>query len=246
MNPVILQARDLHKDFRMGEISVQALRGIDFRLRPGEFVAVMGPSGSGKSTLLHILAGLENPSGGTVTLGEREYSQLRDQELTLLRRREIGVVFQFFNLLSNLSALENVLLPLLLDGQPMQKSRDRAQQALAWVGLSDREQHTPDRLSGGEQQRAALARAMVFQPSLLLADEPTGNLDRASGENILRLLRRAADELGQTVVMVTHDPVAASYADRVVFLADGLVVHEIEGDEINPEAIIRVQVPLKN
>lgn len=239
-----IQARQIKKQYQMGEVTVEALQGLDFIVQPGEFVAIMGPSGSGKSTLLHLLAGLDIPSEGLIEIGDQPLFQLSDQDLTLLRRRKIGVVFQFFNLLPSLTALENVALPLLLDGQPMQECRTRAEQSLAWVGLQDRANHTPDRLSGGEQQRAALARAMITQPDILLADEPTGNLDRASGERVLMLLRQAADELQQTIVMVTHDPWGASFADRVVFLSDGRLIHELTGEQVSHEGIISTQATL--
>ena len=246
MDKAIMHAHDLRKDFQMGEVTVHALQGVDLALQQGQFLAIMGPSGSGKSTLLHILSGLERPSAGVVELGSRSLTQMSDKDLTLLRRRKIGVVFQFFNLLPNLNAVENVALPLLLDGHPLAYSRERALQTLAWVGLDERVNHTPDRLSGGEQQRVALARALVFQPQLLLADEPTGNLDRASGEQVLILLKRACSSTGQTIVMVTHDPLAASFADRVVFLADGFIVDELSGGDLTPEIIIKVQARLQS
>lgn len=243
-NKTSLQASQVKKQYQMGEMTVDALQGVDFSVRSGEFVAIMGPSGSGKSTLLHLLAGLDIPTEGLIEVGDQPFLQLSDKDLTLLRRRKIGVVFQFFSLLPSLTALENITLPLLLDGQPMHQCRARAEQVLAWVGLEDRASHTPDRLSGGEQQRTALARAMIFQPDILLADEPTGNLDRNSGERVLQLLRRAVDELGQTIVMVTHDPWGASFADRVVFLSDGRVIHELKGEHVNHEGIISTQASL--
>ena len=239
-----LNAKQVKKRYQMGEVAVDALQGVDFSVSQGEFVAIMGPSGSGKSTLLHLLAGLDIPTEGLIEVGDQPFVQLSDKDLTLLRRRKIGVVFQFFNLLPSLTTLENIALPLLLDGQPMRQCRAHAKQALVWVGLEDRANHTPDRLSGGEQQRAALARAMIFQPEILLADEPTGNLDRASGERVLLLLRQAADELNQTVIMVTHDPWGASFADRVVFISDGRVVHELKGDRVNHDGIISAQASL--
>jgi putative ABC transport system ATP-binding protein len=245
MTETMIRARHLHKNFHMGEVVVHAIQDVTIEARPGEFIAIMGPSGSGKSTLLHLLAGLEDPTTGEIELGDQAYLQLSDRELTLLRRRKIGVVFQFFNLLPNLTALENIALPLLLDGQSMRNCRVQARQALIWVGLEDRGEHTPDRLSGGEQQRAALARALVYQPELLLADEPTGNLDRAAGERMLKLLRKAADEKRQTIMMVTHDAVAASWADRVVFLSDGRLIDEIKGKCLTLEAISIAQAHLE-
>ena len=236
----LIEARQLHKVYPMGEVSVEALRGIDLAVARGEFLAIMGPSGSGKSTLLHLLGGLEGASAGDVALDEESLTDLGERAVTLLRRRRIGVVFQFFNLLPTMSAEENVALPLLLDGRPWRECKARAGEALAWVGLADRARHTPDRLSGGEQQRAALARALVIRPEVLLADEPTGNLDRAAGALVLDLLRRACDESGQTVVMVTHDPSAAARADRVVFLRDGRVVNELRGPGLTAESIAQV------
>jgi putative ABC transport system ATP-binding protein len=246
MNEASMRAKQLKRNYQMGEVTVQALKGIDLELRPREFIAIMGPSGSGKSTLLHLLAGLDVPNDGTIELGKWDYSTLTDRDLTLLRRRKIGIVFQFFNLLPNLTALENVALPLLLDGQSLRQSHETAKQVLAWVGLQDREAHTADRLSGGEQQRVALARALVFQPDLILADEPTGNLDRASGEQVLKLFRRAVEDNGQTIVMVTHDPLAAAHADRVVFLSDGLVADEIQAENLSADAIARAQAIIQD
>ena len=236
----LIEARQLHKVYPMGEVSVEALRGVDLAVGRGEFLAIMGPSGSGKSTLLHLLGGLEGVSAGDVALDEKSLADLSERAVTLLRRRRIGVVFQFFNLLPTMSAEENVALPLLLDGRPWRECTARAGEALAWVGLAERAHHTPDRLSGGEQQRAALARALVIRPEVLLADEPTGNLDRAAGALVLDLLRRACDESGQTVVMVTHDPSAAARADRVVFLRDGRVVNELRGPGLTAESIAQV------
>jgi len=236
MAPVI-EARQLHKVYAMGEMSVAALRGVDLAVGRGEFLAIMGPSGSGKSTLLHLLGGLEGASAGEVALEESTLAELGERAMTVLRRRRIGVVFQFFNLLPTMTAEENVALPLLLDGRPWHECTGRAAEALAWVGLADRGHHTPDRLSGGEQQRVALARALVIHPQVLLADEPTGNLDRAAGTLVLDLLRRACDEAGRTVVMVTHDPSAAARADRVVFLRDGRVVNELRGPGLTVDSL---------
>ena len=236
MAPVI-EARKLQKVYAMGEMSVAALRGVDLAVGRGEFLAIMGPSGSGKSTLLHLLGGLEGASAGEVALEESTLAELGERAMTVLRRRRIGVVFQFFNLLPTMTAEENVALPLLLDGRPWAECTLRAGEALAWVGLADRAHHTPDRLSGGEQQRVALARALVIHPQVLLADEPTGNLDRAAGALVLDLLRRACDESGQSVVMVTHDPWAAVRADRVVFLRDGRVVNELRGPGLTVDSL---------
>jgi putative ABC transport system ATP-binding protein len=236
-----IEARNLRKRYLLGEVPVEALQGVDLVVTPGEFIAIMGPSGSGKSTLLHLLGGLDTASEGEVVFQGRPLSSFSDHEITLLRRRRIGVVFQFFNLLPTMTAVENVALPLLLDGVPVRQCTTRALESLAWVGLEGRAQHTPDRMSGGEQQRVALARALVTRPELLLADEPTGNLDSVSGERVLNLLRRARDEIGHTVVMVTHDPAAAAHADRVVFLRDGKVLLEIRGPGLSSEAIVHAQ-----
>jgi putative ABC transport system ATP-binding protein len=240
MDPILV-AEDLQMRYPMGAMLVEALGGVDLAIDRGEFVAVMGPSGSGKSTLLHLLGGLEEASGGDVRLSGQSLAQLGDRELTLLRRRKVGVVFQFFNLMPTMTAEENVGLPLLLDGAPADEVSRRAAEALDWVGLAERRRHTPDRLSGGEQQRVALARALITHPDLVLADEPTGNLDSASGEQVLSLLRRACDERGQTVLMVTHDPAAAARADRVIFLGDGKIRDELRGPGLTPEAVARAR-----
>ena len=217
----LLEAVGLRKRYAMGEVSVEALRGVDFVVKRGEFVAIMGPSGSGKSTLLHLLGGLDDPTDGEVLLAGQPLAQLSDDRLTLIRRRQVGFVFQFFNLLPTLTAAENVALPLLIDGRRLEDYEERIADLLALVGLADRAGHRPDQLSGGEQQRVAIARAFVNDPEVVLADEPTGNLDSAAGEEILRLLRRMRDEKGQTIVMVTHNEHAAEYADRIVRLRDG-------------------------
>jgi putative ABC transport system ATP-binding protein len=215
----------------MGEVTVDALCGVDFQVRQGEFVAIMGPSGSGKSTLLHLLGGLDTPSDGEVTLGGRKLAHMSDDEVTIIRRRQVGFVFQFYNLLPTLSAAENVALPLLIDGKRLGDYAAWVDELLDLVGLGGRRDHRPDQLSGGEQQRVAIARALVTEPMIVLADEPTGNLDSKSGKEVLGLLRRACDEKGQTIVMVTHDPYAASFAERVVFLRDGQMVRQLKGGD---------------
>ncbi len=222
----ILQAQDLSKQYRMGATTVNALIGVNLAVEPGEFLAVMGPSGSGKSTLLHLLGGLDQPSSGKVILDGQRLSDLSDKQATLLRRRRIGFVFQFFNLLPTLTAEENLALPLLIDRRPLRQYQDRIDELLALVDLEERRAHKPDQLSGGEQQRVAIARAMVTEPAIVLADEPTGNLDTLAGDGVLRLLRRACHERSQTLIMVTHNPRAASHADRILFLRDGQVVGE--------------------
>ena len=226
----VLETRELKKQYQLGAHSVNALDGVDFLVEQGEFIAIMGPSGSGKSTLLHLIGGLDKPSEGEVTLAGQALSRLSDKKITLLRRRNVGFVFQFYNLLPTLTAEENITLPLVIDGKNTRKYRERLDTLLELIGLSDRRRHKPDQLSGGEQQRVALARALITEPAIVLADEPTGNLDSKTGTKIMELLRRSRDELGQTIVVVTHDPRAASYADRVVFLRDGNVVRDLKFD----------------
>ncbi|HWH45516.1 MAG TPA: ABC transporter ATP-binding protein [Thermoleophilaceae bacterium] len=212
-------ARELRKIYLQGETEVHALRGVDMTVEAGEFVAIMGPSGSGKSTLLHLVGALDTPTAGELEIAGVPLSGLGEAELTEIRRDRIGFVFQFFNLLPTLTAAENVGLPALIAGE---RPSGRARELLGVVGLADRADHLPSQLSGGEQQRISIARALLREPELVLADEPTGNLDSASGEIVLDLLRRLADD-GQTVVMVTHDDGAAARADRIVRLHDGLV-----------------------
>jgi putative ABC transport system ATP-binding protein len=217
-----IEARGLVKRYRMGEVETAVLNGVDLAIARGQFVAVMGPSGSGKSTLLHLLGGLDRPTSGEVYVAGRALSKLNDDDLTLLRRRRIGFIFQAFNLLPTLTAEENVALPLLADDRP--PAGNRVRDLLDLVRLSDRRGHRPDQLSGGQQQRVAIARALVTDPDLILADEPTGNLDWKSGTIVLETLRKICDGLGATIVMVTHDPRAASFANRVVYVKDGQIV----------------------
>jgi putative ABC transport system ATP-binding protein len=224
-NGAVVNATDLVRRFGHGETAVDALRGVSLAVRAGELVAVMGPSGSGKSTLMHLMAALDKPTSGTVTIAGDDVGSLSDRDVTLLRRRHIGFVFQFFNLLPMLTAEENILLPLsIASAKP-----DPAFFAdlMRRVGLEDRKSHRPAELSGGQQQRVAIARSLVAQPTVVFADEPTGNLDSKTGTEILELLRSSTSDLGQTMVMVTHDAQAASIADRVLFLADGLIVREL-------------------
>lgn len=218
---VAVAARDIFKTYRQGEDEIRALRGVDIDVRRGEFVAITGASGSGKSTLLHILGGLDRPDRGGVAVEDRDLSQLSDEDLARLRRRRLGFVLQFFNLLPTLDARENVAFPLLLDAAP--DALERADRMLTDVGLADRTTHRPSQLSGGEQQRVALARALVTEPAVVIADEPTGNLDSNTGSEILALLRRTADA-GQTIVLATHDRAIAGFADRIVRLTDGILV----------------------
>jgi putative ABC transport system ATP-binding protein len=224
----ILEASEIRKQYQMGRHTIDALAGVNFKVEKGEFVAIMGPSGSGKSTLLHLLGGLDTPSQGEITLADKKLSKLNEKAATLARRHNVGFVFQFFNLLPTLTAEENILLPVIIDGKNPRKYRERLASLLELVGLTDRRHHKPDQLSGGEQQRVAIARALITQPAILLADEPTGNLDSKTGTTIMELLRRSAQELGQTVIVVTHDPKAAAFASRVVFLRDGNVVTTFE------------------
>jgi putative ABC transport system ATP-binding protein len=224
-NGAVVHARELTRRYGEGETAVDALRGVSVDIAPGKATAVMGPSGSGKSTRMHILAGLDKPTSGDVEIAGTSIGKLSDNALTKLRREHIGFVFQFFNLLPMLSAKENILLPLTIAGE---KPEDGwFEKLVADVGLSDRLSHRPSELSGGQQQRVAIARGLVSRPTVLFADEPTGNLDSATGGEILELLRRSVDEYGQTMVMVTHDARAASMANRVLFLADGQIVREL-------------------
>jgi putative ABC transport system ATP-binding protein len=222
----VLETRELRKTFGEGEAQVEALRGVDMGVRQGEMLAIMGRSGSGKSTLLTLLGGVDVPSSGQVLLEGTDLATLSDDQRTLIRRHRIGFVFQQFNLLPILTAAENVALPLELDGLPANEAHQRAAEMLELVGMGSRCTHIPGKLSGGEQQRVAVARALVIQPAIVLADEPTGNLDSLNGKRVTRLLRNLVDEHGQTIVLVTHDPVVADQADRIVHLSDGLVERE--------------------
>ena len=219
----VLDARDLKKTYQIGQVQVLALAGVSFVVKTGEFVAIVGASGSGKSTLLHLLGGLDRPSAGSVVLNGVAIESLSERELARVRRQQLGFVFQAFNLLPAMSALENVALPLLLDGQSMNEAGKRAQAELERLGLGDRAAHRPGELSGGEMQRVAIARALVTRPLVLLADEPTGNLDTKAGAAVLEILRRLSQEEGQTVVLVTHDTKAAALASRLITLGDGRV-----------------------
>jgi len=224
-----IEIRGLSKSFGSGDTKVRALDGVDLDIERGGMVAIMGPSGSGKSTLLHLLGALESPTEGTITLAGRRFDGLDDRELTLLRRDGIGFVFQFFNLLPALTAEENVLLPALIAGRRDDAIRERARGLLDRVGLSPRAGHLPSELSGGEQQRVSIARALLMEPALVLADEPTGNLDTRSEAQILELLGELNRRDGHTIVIVTHDPNAAAVAQRVIFLRDGRLAGEVEG-----------------
>jgi putative ABC transport system ATP-binding protein len=232
-SPPIVSAHDLWRRYGEGDAAVDALRGVTIDFAAGRYTAIMGPSGSGKSTLMNVLAGLDRPTAGTVTLDGTDITNLDDAKLTQLRRDKLGFVFQFFNLLPVLTAEENIVLPLSIAGRDADK--EWVDQLISTIGLDDRRTHRPSQLSGGQQQRVAIARALASKPAVIFADEPTGNLDSKASDGILELLRRAVDEFGQTVVMVTHDAHAASYADQLVVLVDGQVVEDREApgaDEI--------------
>jgi putative ABC transport system ATP-binding protein len=227
----IVSANELRRRYGEGEAAVNALDGVSVEFPSGRFTAIMGPSGSGKSTLMHLLAGLDRPTSGTVTLGGVELTALGDGELTQLRRDRIGFIFQTFNLLPVLSAEENILLPLSIAGR--QVDREWFDRLIDTVGIRDRLTHRPAELSGGQQQRVAVARALISRPSVVFADEPSGNLDSKASDDVLGLLRQAVADFGQTVVMVTHDAHAASYANRLLLLADGRIVHD--GEAVSTE-----------
>lgn len=223
--PIAAEAHELAKAYGKGNAQVRALDGVSIEIYQSEFTAVMGPSGSGKSTLMHCMATLDTPDSGRVTIGDTTLAKLDDKELTIMRREKIGFIFQAFNLVPTLTAKENILLPLSIAGK--KPDSDWYDHVIEAVGLADRLSHRPNEMSGGQQQRVACARALVSRPSIVFADEPTGNLDSTSGAEVLSFLRKSVDDFGQTIVMVTHDPNAASYTDRVVYLADGRVVSEL-------------------
>jgi putative ABC transport system ATP-binding protein len=230
----VVEAHQLTRRYGEGDTAVDALRGVDLEVERGKLTAVMGPSGSGKSTLMHILAALDKPTDGYVVLAGTKLGELGDTEITKLRRKHIGFIFQFFNLLPMLTAEENILLPTTISGEKPDK--DWFEGLMKTVGLQDRRTHRPAELSGGQQQRVAIARALVSRPTVVFADEPTGNLDSKTSEEILELMRNSVDSYGQTTVMVTHDPRAAAIADRILFLADGLIVRDMPRSE--PSAVI--------
>jgi putative ABC transport system ATP-binding protein len=224
--PPVVSAEHLVRRYGEGATVVEALRGVSLDIEAGRMTAIMGPSGSGKSTLMHLLAGLDKPTEGSIVLDGTEISALSEKKLTLLRRETIGFVFQFFNLLPMLTAEENVTLPLAIAGEKADPAW--LEELLDTVGIAERRKHRPSELSGGQQQRVAVARALITKPKVIFADEPTGNLDSQSSKDVLALLRRAVDEWGQTIVMVTHDAGAAAQADRILFLADGRIVRDLE------------------
>ena len=238
----VVSAHGVTRVYGAGETAVHALRGVTLDIERGKLTAVMGPSGSGKSTLMHILAALDRPTEGYVELAGTRLGALGDTEITLLRREHIGFVFQFFNLLPMLTAEENIVLPLRLAGEKPDK--EFFEQLLDQVGLADRRTHRPSELSGGQQQRVAIARALATQPTVVFADEPTGNLDSKTGGEILELLRSSVESFGQTLVMVTHEPRAAAQADRVLFLADGLIVKDLgSADEHELHEAVQALIP---
>jgi putative ABC transport system ATP-binding protein len=224
---MVLAGSDLTRQYGEADSAVHALRGVSLGVPEGQFAAVMGPSGSGKSTLMHILAGLDTPTSGQVWIGGEEITSMDDDELTVLRRRRIGFIFQFFNLLPMLTAEDNIVLPLAIAGE--RPEQEWVDEVLGQVGLADRRSHRPSEMSGGQQQRVAVARAFVSRPTILFADEPTGNLDSTTSAEILTLMRNTVDNYGQTTVMVTHDASAAAIADRILFLADGRIVEDVTG-----------------
>jgi putative ABC transport system ATP-binding protein len=234
-----VSARDVTRRFGEGDTAVEALRGVSLEVPAGQFTAVMGPSGSGKSTLMHILAGLDKPTSGEVRIGGQEITTMADKELTQLRRDHVGFIFQFFNLLPMLTAEENITLPLSIAGRKPEKEWLEA--VLEETGLDGRRTHRPSELSGGQQQRVAIARALISRPTVLFADEPTGNLDSASSEGILELLRASVNRYGQTTLMVTHDSHAAAIADRVVFLDDGVIVGEMNGSHTPADVLAKLE-----
>jgi len=225
---MLLKIESLKKTYTRGDQIVEALRGVSLEIKSGQFVSIMGPSGSGKSTLLHLMGGLDRPTSGRVILQDQGIESLSDYDLSLFRRQKLGFIFQFFNLLPTLSALENVALPRLLNSESINKIRPKAEELLKMMGLEKRMDHKPDQLSGGEMQRVAIARALIGDPLIIFADEPTGNLDSKTGESVLTLLQGLVKEHGKTIVMVTHDPKAASFGTRLIKLKDGL----LDSDEL--------------
>jgi len=224
-----IEVNNLYKSFKLGKESVDVLKDLSFTIDKGEFVSIMGPSGCGKSTLLYLLGGLDNPSNGNIIVNGRDYSSIKEKERSKMRRRELGFVFQFYNLVPNLNVEDNILLPLLLDGKRPKTYEKELNKILDIIGMTDRKKHTPRELSGGQQQRIAIARALLFNPEIILADEPIGNLDSKSGIEIMKLFKTINCDLGKTIVQVTHSMEAASYGSRVLNLKDG----EIETDELS-------------
>jgi putative ABC transport system ATP-binding protein len=239
-----VELENLEKSYRLGKITVNALRGVSLQLKQGEFLVIMGPSGSGKTTLLNIIGTLDKPSSGRALVDGEDITRMNDGQLTKLRRHKIGFVFQFHNLIPVLTALENVELPLITSGVKRKSSRDRAMGLLSQVGLQDRTDHLPDELSGGEQQRVAIARALANRPRLVLADEPTGDLDSQTGSEVVQLMHSMAKQEGSSVVVVTHDPVVAARADRLVEMRDGRIAEEARKPPAGLKRTIRAVEPL--
>lgn len=219
----IIEVKDLNKTFLLGELSVDVLKGINMFVEKGEFITIMGPSGSGKSTLLYLLGGLDKPTTGKILIKGQDISALSDEEQSIMRRREVGFVFQFYNLVPNLTVEDNVMLPLLLDGKKISKYRDKLDEILDVVELSDRKKHTPRELSGGQQQRVAIARALINEPDIILADEPTGNLDSKTAEEVMNLFQKINREKGKTILQVSHSLETAKYGNRIINVKDGRV-----------------------
>jgi putative ABC transport system ATP-binding protein len=219
----VIETTNLYKSFKLGELEVEVLKDINLIIQKGEFVSIMGPSGSGKSTLLYLLGGLDKPSSGSLKINGKELAVMKDKEESIMRRRELGFVFQFYNLIPNLNVEENILLPILLDGKKMKDYQGDLDEILEIVGLSDRRKHTPRELSGGQQQRVAIARALINKPEVILADEPIGNLDSKTGMEIMELFKRINQEQGKTIVQVTHSEKSAEYGTRIIRLKDGRV-----------------------
>jgi putative ABC transport system ATP-binding protein len=219
----IIEAKSLNKTFKLGSLDVEVLKDINLTINSGEFVSIMGPSGSGKSTLLYLIGGLDKPTAGSVKIKGSELSEMKDKDQSIMRRRDIGFVFQFYNLIPNLNVEENVMLPVLLDGKKLKDYRSKLDEILEVVGLSDRRSHTPRELSGGQQQRVAIARALINEPDIILADEPIGNLDTKTGTEVMQLLQKINKEKGKTIVQVTHSTEAADYGNRIINVRDGKV-----------------------
>lgn len=226
VNDAIIQTENLNKTYKLGVESVEVLQNINVTIKKGEFVSIMGPSGSGKSTLLYLLGGLDKPTSGSVKIAGRELSVMKDKAKSIMRRRDVGFVFQFYNLIPNLDVEENIMLPILLDGKKIKDYKKKLEDILDIVGLTDRRKHTPRELSGGQQQRVAIARALINEPDVILADEPIGNLDSKTGQEVMELLKRINLENGKTIVQVTHSSDAASYGQRIIYVKDGKVVEQ--------------------
>jgi putative ABC transport system ATP-binding protein len=226
MEENIIETKELGKIYKLGEVEVEVLKNINLTIKKGEFVSIMGPSGSGKSTLLYLLGGLDKPTSGSIKLSGKELSLMKDKEQSIMRRRNVGFVFQFYNLVPNLDVEENIMLPLLLDGKKLRNHREKLEEILQVVGLEDRRKHTPRELSGGQQQRVAIARALIGEPEVILADEPIGNLDSKTGTEVMELLRKINTEKKKTIVQVTHSMEAAGYGQKVIYVRDGRVVEK--------------------